>query len=105
MLNQPFLNGELEEEVYIEQPNGFPLKEDKDFVCRLKKALYGLKKVCRTWYERLDMYFSKLRFIKGTIDGNLYLRKIDDDLFIIVIFLDGIIIGGNEEESDNFLMR
>ena len=40
-----FLNGELEEEVYIEQPEGFPLREDKEMVCRLKKSLYGMKKV------------------------------------------------------------
>ena len=45
---------------------------------------------------------SKLGFIKGTIDGNLYLRKIDDGLFIIVIFLDDIIFGGNNKESDEF---
>ena len=56
-------------------------------VCRLKKALYGLKQAPRNWYARLEMYFSKLGFIKGTTNGNLYLRKIDDGLFIIVIFL------------------
>ena len=43
-----FLNGELEEEVYIEQPEGFPLIDDNDIVCRLKKALYGLKKAPKT---------------------------------------------------------
>ena len=43
-----FLSGELEEEVYIEQLDGFPLTEDEDFVCRLKKALYGLKLAPRT---------------------------------------------------------
>ena len=47
------------------------------------------------------MYLSKLGFIKGTKNGNLYLRKIDDGLFIIVIFVDDIIFGGNDE-SDKF---
>ena len=51
-----FLNGELEEEVYIEQPQGFLLLEHGDFVCRLKKALYGLKQAPRAWYSRLDKY-------------------------------------------------
>ena len=96
-----FLNGELEEEVYIEKLDGFPLIEDKDFVCKLKKLLYGLKQAPRTQYARLDRYLSKFECIKGTTDGNLYLRKIDDGLFIIVIFVD-IIFGGNDEESDKF---
>ena len=49
-----FLNEELEEEVYIEQPKGFPLTEEKDMVCRQKKALYELKQAPRTWYVRLN---------------------------------------------------
>jgi hypothetical protein len=51
-----FLNGELEEEVYIEQPEGFQLSENTDYVCKLKKALYGLKQAPRAWYSRLDKY-------------------------------------------------
>ena len=69
-----FLNGELEEEVYIEQPEGFPLLEDKDMVCKLKKALYGLKKAPRTQYARFDNYLVKLGFPKGTTNINLYLK-------------------------------
>jgi hypothetical protein len=45
-----FLNGELEEEVYIERPKGFQLSKNEDYVCMLKKALYGLKQAPRTWY-------------------------------------------------------
>ena len=66
-----FLNGELEEEVYIEQLEGFPLTNDKEIVCRLKKELYGLMKAPRTWYVRLDKHFTKLGFSKGMADNNL----------------------------------
>jgi hypothetical protein len=54
-----FLNGELEEEVYIEQPEGFQLSENTDYVCKLKKALYGLKQTSRAWYSRLDKYLQQ----------------------------------------------
>ena len=55
-VNPEFLNGKLEEEVYIQQPEGFLLSENKDYVCKLKKALYGLKQTPRAWFSRLDSY-------------------------------------------------
>jgi hypothetical protein len=55
-VNSSFLNGELEEEVYIEQPEGFQLLENTYYVCKLKKALYGLKQAPRAWYSRLYKY-------------------------------------------------
>ena len=61
-----FLNGELEEEVYIEQPEGFMLSEKEDRVYRLKKALYGLKKAPRAWYDCLDGYLRQQGFKKGS---------------------------------------
>ena len=97
-----FLNGELEEEVYIEQPKGFPLIEEKDMVYRLKKDLYRLKKAPRTQYARLDNYLAKLEFANGMIDTKLQLKEIENGLFIIIVFVDDIIFGGNDEASDKF---
>ena len=57
-----FLNGDLEEEVYIEQQEGFILGNDANLVCRLKKALYGLKQATRAWYYRLDKYLHQQGF-------------------------------------------
>ena len=71
-------------------------------VCRLKKALYGLKQAPRTWYARLDSYLAKLGFDKGMEDNNLCLKEVENGLLIIVIFIDDIIFGSNEEAIDKF---
>ena len=96
------MNGELEEEVYIEQPKGCPLTDDKDIVYRLRKELYSLKQAPITWYARLEKYLTKLGYKKGMVDSNLYWKEIDDGLMILVIFFDDIIFGGNDEESEKF---
>ena len=63
-----FLNGVIEEEVYIEQPEGFETHDQKTHVCRLKKALYGLKQAPRAWYGRIDSYLQKMGFVKSDAD-------------------------------------
>ena len=68
-----FLNGNLEEEVFIEQPNGFILSDDPNMVCKLRKALYGLKHAPRAWYSRLDTYLHQIGFRRGLVDSNLYI--------------------------------
>ena len=67
-----FLNGFIQEEVYIEQPQGFEVHGKESHVCRLKKALYGLKQAPRAWYSRIDMYLQELGFTKSDADPNLY---------------------------------
>ena len=66
-----FLNGLIEEEVYIERPEGFETHEKKSHVCRLKKALYGLKQAPRAWYDRIDGYLQKMWFVKSDANPNL----------------------------------
>jgi hypothetical protein len=73
-IKSDFLNGELKEEVYIEQPKGFQLSENTYYVCKLKKALYGLKHAPRAWYSSLDKYLQQARFRKGSSDNNLYIK-------------------------------
>lgn len=91
-----FLNGELEDEVYIEQLDGCLLTEEKDMVCWLKKALYGLKQAPRARYARLDRYLMNLGFDKGTADSNLYFKINQNNILIVEVFVNDIIFGGND---------
>ena len=72
-----FLNGVVEEEVYVENPLGFKTRDRESHVCRLKKSLYGLKQESRTWYDRIDSFLSSLGFTKSKVDSNLY-YKVED---------------------------
>eukprot|EP00253_Pinus_taeda_P014953 PITA_14953 len=67
-----FLNGKIEEEVCIEQPEGFETFDHESHVCRLKRALYGLNQTPRAWYTRIHNYFTGLGFRKSEVDANLY---------------------------------
>jgi hypothetical protein len=91
-----FLNGELEEEVYIEQPEGFQLSENADYVCKLKKALYGLKQAPRAWYSRLDKYIQHAGFRKGSAYNNLYIKVTQDGILLIEVYVDDIIFGSTD---------
>ena len=59
-----FLNGVVEEEMYVEQPLSFETHDRESHVCRLKKVLYGLKQTLRPWYDRIDGFLSSLGFTK-----------------------------------------
>ena len=92
-----FLNGELEEEVYIEQPQGFEQSDHGDVVCRLKKALYGLKQAPRAWYARLDKYLQQQGFKRGSVDNNLYIKMDKESMIIIEVYVDDIIFGSDDD--------
>jgi hypothetical protein len=77
-----FLNGEIKEEVYVEQPQGLEVHDREMHVCRWKKDLYGLKKAPRTWYGRIDIFLTSLGFTKSSAVPNLYFKVVDDGLLI-----------------------
>ena len=90
-----FLHGEIEEEIYIEQPQGFESHDADTHVCRLKKALYGLKQAPRAWYSRIDTYLQQLGFRKNEADSNLYYIVVDGELLILVLYVDDLFITGS----------
>src|ERR1700722_9218271 len=81
-----FLNGELKEEVYLTQPEGFVVKGQEHLVCKLKKALYGLKQTPRSWYEKIDSFFLHQGSMRSKSDPNRY-TKFDEQGYIVLISL------------------
>ncbi|GAA0144988.1 hypothetical protein LIER_05287 [Lithospermum erythrorhizon] len=89
-----FLNGIVQEEVYVEQPKGLIDTTHPDHVYRLKKALYGLKQSPRAWYERLVIFVLKNGYIRGGVDNTLFIKKEKDLMIVAQIYVDDIVFGG-----------
>ena len=92
-----FLNGVLEEEVYIEQPEGFS-QGATDKVLRLKKALYGLKQAPRVWNSRLDDYLQLKGFEKCPSEHAVYKKTVGEECLILCVYVDDLIFTGNSEK-------
>jgi len=91
-----FLNGEIEEEVYIKKPKRFDLHGRESHVCKLKKALYGLEQAPRSWYVRIDNYLGGLGFSKSIADTNLYIKVVQNQPLILVLYVDDLFLTGEE---------
>ncbi|GKF05727.1 retrovirus-related pol polyprotein from transposon TNT 1-94, partial [Tanacetum coccineum] len=87
-----FLNGILREEVYVSQPDGFVDQDNPNHVYKLKKALYGLKKAPRAWYDLLSKFLLSQEFSKGTVDPTLFIRRQGKDILMISQSPRGIFI-------------
>ena len=88
-----FLNGYINEKVYVEQPPGFESSKHPDHVFKLSKALYGLKQAPRAWYEMLSTFLLENGFSKGKVDTTLFLKHVENDILIVHIYVDDIIYG------------
>ena len=95
------LNGELEEEVYVEQPPGFEDSEFSDFVYFLFKALYGLKQAPRTWYDTLSEFLLENGFTRGVIDKTLFFKMHKNDMILVQVYVDDIIFGSTTDQLCN----
>ncbi|GJR67575.1 retrovirus-related pol polyprotein from transposon TNT 1-94 [Tanacetum coccineum] len=94
-----FLNGELNEVVYVSQPEGFVDPEHPSHVYRLKKALYGLKQAPRAWYDKLSAFLIKSGFTKGVVDPTLFTRKTGKHLLLVQIYVDDIIFASTNPKA------
>jgi len=97
MLSPPFLNGLLNEEVYVSQPAGFEDINYPDHVYKLKRALYRLKQAPRAWYERLSKFLLEKGFSRGNVDNTLFSKCKGKDILLVQVYVDDIIFGSTND--------
>ncbi|GKE85438.1 retrovirus-related pol polyprotein from transposon TNT 1-94, partial [Tanacetum coccineum] len=83
-----FLNGNMREEVYVSQPDGFVDPDKPKYVYKLKKALYELKQAPRAWYDMLSSFLISNDFSKGSVDPTLFIRREGKELLLVQIYVD-----------------
>ncbi|RVW46570.1 Retrovirus-related Pol polyprotein from transposon TNT 1-94 [Vitis vinifera] len=91
-----FLNGDLNEEVYMEQPEGFVLLGNENKVCKLVKSLYGLKQAPKQWHEKFDHAILSYGFRHNNVDKCLYSKTCDDYMVIVCLYVDDMLILSDE---------
>ncbi|GKC53774.1 retrovirus-related pol polyprotein from transposon TNT 1-94, partial [Tanacetum coccineum] len=98
-----FLNGFINEEVYVEQPPRFIDFAKPNHVNRLKKALYGVNQAPKAWYDRLKAFLIKHDYTMGMVDNTLFTKQKDPNLTIVQLYVDDIIFGSTcQEMCDEF---
>nr|GEX66663.1 retrovirus-related Pol polyprotein from transposon TNT 1-94 [Tanacetum cinerariifolium] len=100
-----FLNGFINDEVYVAQPPGFIDFAKANHVYRLKKALYGLKQAPKAWYDRLKAFLIKHDYSMEMVDNTLFTKKKDLNLIIIEIYVDDIIFGSTCQEMCDYFAK
>ncbi|GJR15575.1 retrovirus-related pol polyprotein from transposon TNT 1-94 [Tanacetum coccineum] len=100
-IKMAFLNGELKEEVYISQLEGFVNQDNPSHVYKLKKALYGLKQALCAWYDMMSSFIISQHFSKGAVDPTLFTRQAGNDLLLVQIYVDDIIFASTNTAMCN----
>ncbi|WOH04396.1 hypothetical protein DCAR_0623805 [Daucus carota subsp. sativus] len=91
-----FLHGELDRVIYMEQPRGFESKERSDYVCKLRKALYGLRQAPRAWYGKIGEFLVESGYQVTSADSSLFVKSKQGKLTIVLVYVDDLIITGDD---------
>jgi hypothetical protein len=100
-----FLNGDLDRDIYMKQPEGFTTPGQEQLVCKLRKCLYGLKQASRAWYEKIHQVLTDLGFNALSADTCFYLRWQDSVYTIIALYVDDLLIASNSIQGVNILKK
>jgi hypothetical protein len=104
-VNNAFLHGFLEEDVYMHQLPGYEDKKRPQYVCKLDKALYGLKQAPRAWYARLSSKLLELEFKISKADNSLFYLKNNDITMFILVYVDDIIVTSLKPQAISALLH
>ena len=98
-VNTAFLNADVEEEIYMRQLEGFEVRgpNGEELVCKLKKSIYGLKQASRNWYHTIDHWMKQYGFQASEADPCVYVKREDQEVIVVIIFVDDLIITGSCE--------
>ncbi|RVW21621.1 Retrovirus-related Pol polyprotein from transposon TNT 1-94 [Vitis vinifera] len=91
-----FLNGDLSEEVYMSQPEGFKENGKENMVCRLKRSIYGLKQASRQWYLKFDKIVTSFGFIENKFDQCVYMKVNGSKYIFMVLYIDDILLASSD---------
>ncbi|KAL0423424.1 UNVERIFIED_CONTAM: hypothetical protein Sradi_0877200 [Sesamum radiatum] len=91
-----FLNGFVEEEFYIDQPEGFTVVGEKHKVCHIQRSIYGLNQASRSWKIRFDEVIQGYNFIKNNFDPCVYKKFNGNSIAFLVLYVDGILLIEND---------
>ena len=104
-----FLNGNLEEEVYMSQPEGFSSEGKEHMVCKLKKSIYGLKQASRQWYLKFNDTVVSFGFKENIVDRCIYLKVSGSKFIFLILYVDDILLASSDlgllHETKNFLSK
>ena len=93
-----FLNGDLEEEVYMKQPEGFSSSVGEHLVCKLRKSIYGLKQASRQWYFKFHEVISSFGFVENLMDQCIYQKVSGSKICFLVLYVDDILLATNDKD-------
>lgn len=103
-IKNAFLNGDLEEEVYMQIPPGLESSSTANMVCRLRKSLYGLKQSPRAWFDRLTRVVNKDGFNQCQSDHTMFVKhSMEGKVALFIVYVDDIVITGNDYDQIDHL--
>ncbi|KAK1649737.1 hypothetical protein QYE76_067542 [Lolium multiflorum] len=94
-----FLHGELEEEIYMDQPEGFVVPGKEDLVCKLKRSLYGLKQSPRQWYKMFDSFMLAHEFKRSQYDSCVYIKFVNGSPIYLLLYVDDMLIAAKSKKE------